>query len=53
MAVYEQLITECAARDVIHTNPITGVHDKCLKPSLIAARLDPDDWPTSDPSKLD
>lgn len=49
---YKQMITQCAARDVIHTNLITGVHGNYLKPSLLAAGLDPENLPTSDPSKM-
>ncbi|RQO41179.1 nitronate monooxygenase [Variovorax sp. KBW07] len=49
---YKQMITQCAARDVVHTNLITGVHGNYLKPSLAAAGLDPENLPTSDPSKM-
>jgi len=50
---YKKMITECAARDIVHTNLITGVHGNYLKPSLVAAGLDPDNLPTSDPTKMD
>jgi nitronate monooxygenase len=50
---YKQMITECSARDVVHTNLITGVHGNYLRPSLVNAGLDPDNLPTSDPSKMD
>ncbi|MBP6900113.1 MAG: nitronate monooxygenase [Burkholderiaceae bacterium] len=50
---YKQMITECSARDIVHTNLITGVHGNYLKPSLVAAGLDPEQLPTSDPSKMD
>lgn len=50
---YKKMITECAARDIVHTNLITGVHGNYLKPSLVAAGLDPDNLPSSDPSKMD
>ena len=50
---YKKMITECGARDIVHTNLITGVHGNYLKPSLLAAGLDPDNLPTSDPSKMD
>ena len=50
---YKRMITECAARDIVHTNLITGVHGNYLKPSLVAAGLDPDNLPSSDPSKMD
>ena len=49
---YKRMITECAARDIVHTNLITGVHGNYLKPSLVAAGLDPDKLPSSDPSKM-
>ncbi|GAA4414579.1 NAD(P)H-dependent flavin oxidoreductase [Quisquiliibacterium transsilvanicum] len=50
---YKKMITECGAGDIVHTNLITGVHGNYLKPSLVAAGLDPDRLPTSDPSKMD
>ena len=49
---YKQMITECSAQDVIHTNLITGVHGNYLTPSLVNAGLDPENLPTSDPSKM-
>jgi nitronate monooxygenase len=49
---YKKMITESSARDIVHTNLITGVHGNYLKPSLVAAGLDPDNLPTSDPSKM-
>ena len=50
---YKKMITECGAGDIVHTNLITGVHGNYLKPSLRNAGLDPDNLPTSDPSKMD
>jgi nitronate monooxygenase len=50
---YKQMITECSASDIVHTNLITGVHGNYLKPSLVRAGLDPDNLPTSDPSRMD
>ncbi len=50
---YKKMITECGANDIVHTNLITGVHGNYLKPSMVAAGLDPDNLPTSDPSKMD
>ncbi|GAA5233337.1 nitronate monooxygenase [Verticiella sediminum] len=49
---YKRMITECGANDIVHTNLITGVHGNYLKPSLVAAGLDPDNLPSSDPSKM-
>lgn len=49
---YKQMITECSAKDVIHTNLITGVHGNYLRPSLVNAGLDPDQLPSGDPSQM-
>ncbi|TKR56761.1 nitronate monooxygenase [Allopusillimonas ginsengisoli] len=50
---YKQMITDCTAKDVIHTNLITGVHGNYLRPSLVNAGLDPDQLPSGDPSQMD
>ncbi len=50
---YKKMITESSAADILHTNLITGVHGNYLKPSLVAAGLDPYNLPTSDPSQMD
>ena len=52
-AAYKQMIVEGRSRDIVYTNLITGVHGNYLKTSLIRAGLDPDNLPTSDPSKMD
>ncbi len=49
---YKQAITECGADDIVYTNLFTGVHGNYLKPSIIAAGMDPDNLPESDPSKM-
>ena len=49
---YKQMITESASSDIVYSNLFTGVHGNYLKPSIIAAGLDPDNLPTSDPSKM-
>jgi len=49
---YKQMITECAAQDIIYSNLFTGVHGNYLRPSVVAAGLDPDSLPQSDPSKM-
>ena len=51
-APYKAAITAHAADDIVYTNLITGVHGNYLKPSLVAAGLDPDNLPTSDPTAL-
>jgi nitronate monooxygenase len=50
---YKNAITKYAADDIVYTNLITGVHGNYLKPSLANAGFDPDNLPTSDPSKMD
>ncbi len=49
---YKQMIVESAADDIIYSNLFTGVHGNYLAPSIIAAGLDPNALPESDPSKM-
>jgi nitronate monooxygenase len=49
---YKRMIVDCAADDILYTNVFTGVHGNYLKPSILAAGLDPDHLPESDPSKM-
>ncbi|AKM06877.1 NAD(P)H-dependent flavin oxidoreductase [Pelagerythrobacter marensis] len=49
---YKQGIVESRAADIVYTNLFTGVHGNYLRGSIEAAGLDPDDLPTSDPSKM-
>lgn len=51
-AAYKQAIIEGEAESIVYTNLITGVHGNYLKPSLVAAGLDPDNLPESDPSRM-
>ena len=50
---YKRMIVEAASSDIVYTNLITGVHGNYLKDSLRRAGLDPDNLPSSDPSKMD
>ncbi|MBW8783101.1 MAG: nitronate monooxygenase [Novosphingobium sp.] len=50
---YKHAITQGSARDIVYTNLFTGVHGNYLRGSIVAAGLDPDDLPESDPSRLD
>lgn len=50
---YKQAIIEGGADDIVYTNLFTGVHGNYLRASIIAAGLDPDHLPQSDPSKMD
>jgi nitronate monooxygenase len=49
---YKQMIVDSRAEDIVYTSLFTGVHGNYLKPSIRAAGLDPDNLPTSDPSKM-
>ena len=46
---YKQAIVAGTADDIVYTNLFTGVHGNYLKPSIVAAGLDP---PASDPSAM-
>ncbi len=49
---YKKAITDYSAEDIVYTNLFTGVHGNYLRPSIVAAGLDPDNLPVSDPSKM-
>ncbi len=49
---YKQAIVDGGADDIVYTNLFTGVHGNYLKPSIVAAGLDPDNLPESDPSAM-
>jgi nitronate monooxygenase len=49
---YKQAIVEASASDIIYSNLFTGVHGNYLRPSIVAAGLDPDNLPDADPSKM-
>lgn len=49
---YKQMIVESSADDIVYSSLFTGVHGNYLKPSIIAAGLDPENLPESDPSKM-
>jgi nitronate monooxygenase len=49
---YKDAIVESSADDIVYTNLFTGVHGNYLKKSIIAAGLDPDRLPASDPSAM-
>jgi nitronate monooxygenase len=50
---YKQMIVESSAEDIVYTSLFTGVHGNYLRPSVVAAGLDPDRLPGSDPTKMD
>ena len=49
---YKDMIVASAAEDIVYSNLFTGVHGNYLRPSVVAAGLDPDNLPHSDPSKM-
>jgi len=49
---YKSMITNSSAEDIVYSNLFTGVHGNYLKPSIVASGMDPDNLPTSDPSKM-
>lgn len=49
---YKQAIVDGRSDDIIYSNLFTGVHGNYLRPSVIAAGLDPDNLPVSDPTKM-
>ncbi len=51
-AGYRDAIVGSSAADVIYTNLFTGVHGNYLRKSIVAAGLDPDDLPQSDPTTM-
>lgn len=50
---YKQMIVDSSASDIVYSNSFTGIHGNYLKPSIVAAGLDPDHLPEADPSKMD
>jgi nitronate monooxygenase len=46
------MITASGAEDIVYSNLFTGVHGNYLKPSIVAAGMDPDNLPESDASKM-
>ena len=49
---YKQAIVDSNSDDIVYSNLFTGVHGNYLKPSIVAAGLDPNNLPESDPSKM-
>ena len=49
---YKDMIVASRGDDIVYTNLFTGVHGNYLRPSIVAAGLDPDDLPQADPSKM-
>lgn len=49
---YKNAIVQGRADDIVYSNLFTGVHGNYLRPSIVAAGLDPDNLPVSDPSAM-
>jgi nitronate monooxygenase len=49
---YKRCIVESTSDDIVYSSLFTGVHGNYLKPSVLAAGLDPDNLPESDPTKM-
>jgi nitronate monooxygenase len=49
---YKRAIVEGTSDDIVYSNFFTGVYGNYLKPSIVAAGLDPDHLPVSDPSRM-
>lgn len=49
---YKDMIASSSADDIVYSNLFTGVHGNYLKPSIVAAGMDPDNLPVSDASKM-
>jgi len=50
---YKQMIVDSTSDDIVYSNLFTGVLGNYLRGSIVAAGLDPDNLPQSDPSKMD
>lgn len=49
---YKDMIVASSAEDILYSNAFTGVWGNYLRPSIVAAGLDPDNLGPSDPSKM-
>jgi nitronate monooxygenase len=49
---YKEMIVASNADDIVYSSLFTGVHGNYLKPSIVAAGMDPNNLPESDPSAM-
>ncbi len=45
---YKQAIVDCNSDDIVYSSLFTGVHGNYLRPSIVAAGMDPDNLPEGD-----
>ena len=50
---YKQAIVAGSSDDIVYSSLFTGVHGNYLRPSIIAAGMDPDNLPEADKSSMD
>jgi nitronate monooxygenase len=50
---YKQMLVDAEAGDIIVTDAFTGIRNSMLRPSIVAAGLDPDEIPPSARGKID
>ena len=49
---YKQMIVDSTSADILYSSKFTGVHGNYLRPSIVAAGLDPDALGDGDPSQM-
>jgi nitronate monooxygenase len=49
---YKQGIVACTAADIVNSNLFTGIHGNYLRPSIVAAGLDPDNLAAAGPEAM-
>jgi nitronate monooxygenase len=49
---YKRMLVEGTAKDIVYTDAISGVNGNYLRPSLVAAGLDPDNLPAGGKDKM-
>ncbi len=52
VTAYKQAIVDGRAADIVNSNLFTGVHGNYLRPSIVAAGMDPDNLPEGDKSQM-
>lgn len=49
---YKNAVVDGTAADIVYSNLFTGVHGNYLRPSIVAAGMDPDNLPSADPTVM-